>query len=72
MIEQARRARFLLEAAQAVRVRGVRSRQYLDREVPSQPRVPGAIHLAHPSRANSRHDFVGTELRTRQERHAAS
>ena len=45
-------------------------RQHLDRDVAPEPRVAGAIDLAHPARAERRQDLVGTEFRPGRERHA--
>ncbi len=38
--------------------------QYLDGDDPVEPRIPGAIHLAHSPASGSRFDFIGTELMT--------
>src|SRR5512135_2920663 len=44
-------------------------RQYLDRDVPRESRVPGPVHLPHPPRAEGREDLVGTEPDSRADRH---
>src|SRR6185295_19921375 len=62
MIELPRRARLALEAAEAVLVLGERLGQDLDRDVPLQPGVPGAVDLAHPARAEERLDLVWPEV----------
>ncbi len=49
MVQDARGARFLLEAAEAVAVVGESRRQDLDRDVAGEPRVAGAVDLAHAS-----------------------
>jgi hypothetical protein len=61
MVELARGARLALEPPEAIGVFGQRPRQHLDRDVALQPRVPGAIDLAHPAGADQRLDFVGSQ-----------
>jgi len=46
-------------------------RQQLDRHVAPEPRVAGAIDLAHSSRTERGEDLVGTEFLTRGESHSA-
>ena len=64
MIERAGGARFLLEAAETLGVGRILGRQDLDRHVPPNPRVVGAIHLAHPALANQGVDAVRTQRST--------
>ena len=58
MVELPRRPRLALETAQAVLVLRERFGEHLHRDVPLEPRVPGAVHLAHPARAEQRLDLV--------------
>jgi len=50
-----------LEPGPDLRVGGEVGRQDLDRHVPPQPRVPGAVDLAHSAGAEGGGDFVRTE-----------
>ena len=54
--------RLALEAGAHLGVRGQVRRQHLDRHVAPEPRVVGAIDLAHAARAERGEDLVGTEL----------
>jgi hypothetical protein len=69
MVERAGGAGLLLEAAQPLGVRGQRCGQDLDRDVARQPRVPRAVDLAHPARAQRGRDLVGPELGSSGEGH---
>ena len=60
MVERAGGPRLLLEAAQALGVGGERGGQHLDRDVAAEPRVAGAVDLAHAARAERRRHLVGT------------
>ncbi len=71
MVERGRRACLLFEAMKSVRVCGKRGGKNLDGDVASQPRVTGAIHLAHAPGAKEVDDFVRAEPGTRCERHRA-
>src|SRR5262249_57268508 len=51
VIERGRRARLLLEAAQAVVVRGEFVGQQLERDLPPKPRVAGEGKFSPPARA---------------------
>ena len=53
--------RLALEAREALGVLRERGGQRLDRDVAPEPRVAGAIHLAHAARAERRDDLVGAE-----------
>ena len=69
VIQRRSGARFLLEALKPAGIgRGVRGKN-LDRDVAPEPRVAGAIDLAHPAGAEQRKDFVGTEMDTGCQRH---
>ena len=61
MAEHAGRARLDLESADEIAVAGERFGEHLDRYVSPQPRVAGAIHDAHRSRAELTDDLVGPE-----------
>ena len=63
--------RFALEPRPPIGVGGERGRQDLDRHVTLEPRVPGAIDLAHSAFANRREDFVGAQTGGGGERHRA-
>jgi hypothetical protein len=74
MIETAGSPGFGLEASDEVRVARAGARQRLDRDVASQPRIVGAIDLAHAAGADQAVDLVRAEPRARRERvvHAAA
>ena len=61
VVQDSRGPRLLLEAAQAVGVRGERRRQDLDRHVAAQPRILRPVDLSHPARAERREDLVGAQ-----------
>ena len=46
--------------------------QHLDRDVTAQPRIGGAIDLAHPARAEQRDDLVRADTGSRNQRHESS
>ena len=48
------------EARQPLRIRGELRREHLDGDRPSQPRVPGQVHLAHPAGTQLLREGVGT------------
>ena len=62
MIECGGGLRFLDKATATLLVVQPVGRQHLDGDFTTEPRVPGAIHLAHPPSAERREDFVGAEL----------
>ncbi len=61
VIERGGRERFLFEAAQAIGVSRDRGRQHFDGDVAAQPRVVGAVHLAHTARTDGADDLVRPE-----------
>ena len=61
MVQGAGGARLLLEAAQPIRVGREGRGQHLDRDLAPEPRVPRAVDLAHPARAEGREHLVGAE-----------
>ena len=69
VIERGERFRFTLEAGEALRVVDERLREDLERHVAAQPRVAGAIHLAHAPDAEEREDLVMTERGDRSQAH---
>ena len=69
VIERADRARLLLEAAEAIRVRGKRGGQHLDRHLAAEARVTGAVDLAHAARPDRGHDLVGPHASAGRHRH---
>ena len=69
MAERGDRLRLALEPLAALRVTRELAREHLDRDVAREPRVPGAVHLAHASGAEGCHDFVGSKTLARGEGH---
>ena len=65
MIQGGNRRGLLLEAVQAVEIGGAVGGDHLDRDVAPEPRVPGAVNLAHPSRPERGQKFVWTETAAR-------
>ncbi len=53
--------RLALEARAELRVGREQRRQQLERHVAIEPRVAGAVDLAHPARAERSHDLVGAQ-----------
>ncbi len=64
MGERGYRARFQLETTAAVGILRVVGGQNLERDVAPQPRVAGAIHLAHSACTNRRDDLIRPEANT--------
>src|SRR5262249_49857978 len=69
MVQQPRRPRLLLEAAQAIRVLGEGRRKDLDRDLAPETRGLRAVGLSPASRAERRQDLVRAEARARRKRH---
>src|SRR5271157_5124074 len=69
MIQCRRRASFLHESLQPLRIRRVRRGQNLDGHNAIKPRVASPIHLAHTSRTDQRLDVVRAEFRAGSECH---
>ena len=61
MIELPGRARLLLEAMHAARIRRERLRDQLDRDVAPEPWIARAVDLAHAAGAEPADDLVGTD-----------
>src|SRR5262252_2037447 len=69
MVQDSRRSRLLLEAAQPVRIRRDRGRKDLDRHLATEPRIFGLVDLSHSSCPERREDLVGPEPRPGDQRH---
>src|SRR6185369_12313449 len=72
VVEDAGGLRLLLEAAEAVAILGEGRRKNLDGDVPGETRVPRAVDLSHPARADLAEDLVGSELRPGGKAHGMS
>ena len=59
-----------LESRDAVRIGGERIGQDFQRDVPGQLRVAGAIHLAHPARAQGGVDDIRAQVRPGLDAHS--
>ena len=70
--ERGNRAGLALEPRERVGIAGKIRRDRLHRDVAAQARIAGAIHLAHPARAQQRDDLIGTERRARLDTHRAT
>ena len=62
----------LLEALQSLWIGGERGGQHLNRDFAPKPRIAGAMHYSHSSRANLGQDFVGANLLTCDYRHGGA
>ena len=62
MIERRDRARLAVEAVAQLRVGGERRGEDLDGDGAIEPRIAGAIHLAHAARAEQGDDLIGAEV----------
>src|SRR3989442_6299022 len=69
MVEARERERFAAEALARLAVLTRRGRQHLDRDLAVQPRVAGAIDLAHSPRTERGDDLVGAEAGAGEEPH---
>ena len=61
MVERGGGARLLLESPHAIGIADNVRQQDFESDLAAQPRVVGAIDLAHPARAERRLDLVGTD-----------
>ena len=61
MVQRGQELRLALEAGEAIGIRGKQFRQDLQRDVPVQPRIARAIHLAHAAGADEGGDLVSAE-----------
>lgn len=69
MVERGEEVRFTLEADHPVAVGGKGGGKDLDRDFAAKPRIPRAVYLAHPARAERREDFIRPEANTGAESH---
>lgn len=69
MIERGKRARLPLETGQPAGVRRDGLGQHLDGDFPLQPRVAGAVHLAHAAHAEQAEDFKRAKPCARDQTH---
>jgi len=72
LVERSEQFRLAFESGQAFGVPSHFGGQHLDRHVAAELRVGGAVHLAHPARADGGGDLVGSEARSRRESHGRS
>jgi hypothetical protein len=49
---------FAVQPCVAIGIGGIRFRQHFDRDLPVQPRVDGAVDLAHAARAKQAENLV--------------
>jgi hypothetical protein len=71
VVEGRGRTGFLLEAGAALVVLGELGGQDLEGDLPLQPRILGAVHLAHAPDAQGTQDLVGPEFRAGGEGHGS-
>ena len=64
MIERRQVLRFAAETCQAIRIVRHVGQQELDRDVPVELRIAGAIDLAHSACADARQELVGADVLT--------
>jgi hypothetical protein len=69
MVQRCGSASFVLEAEQAIGIRGKKLRQDLDCDLAIQPRIARAIHLAHTARPERRENFILPKNRTGNQSH---
>ena len=69
VIERGEQLGFALESRETVGVAARRLGQDLDGDVATEPRVSGAIDLAHPAGTERCDDFVGAESISRGKGH---
>ena len=71
MIERGEHFGFTLESRESFVIQGDGGRQDLDGDVAPEPRIAGAIDLAHASRAELRDHFIRAEPGTSRQSHDA-
>jgi hypothetical protein len=69
VVQRGHGERFMLEPLTAFRIG---ARQNFERDVAAQPRIAGAIHFAHPARAQRRDDLIGSETGTCRKGHLSA
>jgi hypothetical protein len=70
MVQRRNRARFLFETPQSVGIMCQCLWQHFDRDITPEPRVAGAVHLAHAARAQWSEDFIWPEFGASGECHS--
>jgi hypothetical protein len=70
MIQRRDRARFLLKTVQAVAIAGHGRGQRLDRNVPAEARIVGAVDLPHAAGPDGADDLIRTAARTGRQTHS--
>ena len=69
MVQRSCRARFLSEPHQALGIAGQRWGENFYGDIAIQSRVAGAVHLAHPARAQRRLNLIGPKLCAKGQSH---
>jgi hypothetical protein len=69
MVQRARKARLLLEAAHQLGVAREHLVDHLERDLPAEPAVACPVDLRHPAGAQGRQHLVGSDLESRTEAH---
>ncbi len=69
MIQRRERLGFAREAREALGIVRKGLGKDLDRDVAIQPRIEGAVHLAHPALADLGGNFIRTETGARKQGH---
>ena len=71
VVERGHGERLAREALAAIGVDRCDIGQHFECDLALQSRIARPIDLAHPAGAKQRHDFIGTELSARAQRHGA-
>ena len=69
MIQRGGRTGLLFETREPLGVGRELRRQHLDRHLAAETGVHGLVHLAHPTRADRRADFIGAQFHARRQAH---
>ena len=69
MVQRRQHLRFALEPRTAIGILREGRWEDFDRDISTQPRVPGAVHLTHAADAERTGNFVRTEARADRKRH---
>jgi hypothetical protein len=67
--ECCKRLRLALEAGKPIRIISEGSGKNLECDVAIEPRIAGAIHLAHAACSEQTHNLIGTDACSRRETH---
>ncbi len=70
MVERCERRGFTLEAGEPIGIAGDERGKHLERDVALQPRVAGAVDLAHAACTNRLQDLIGPDGHAGQQAHA--